>query len=301
MTFYSGTHDPSVKPSIEIRFYNSSNVEIGTPAIHTITTDIDVTGSLGGPYTLSATAPTGVSYLKVIFRDPSTTKAGAKGDALCLRLATPIPTGTPTRTGTTTPTPTRTATATATATSTATPTPPCAVATGGTYIDAETYTSGSNLGATYFFAGVKSSLAGYVGTGYLQTGTTQNQLDFSDVNTNPGNYERYNYRLTFPTAGTYKVWIRGWAPSSNENSVTIGVDGTAVGALTENTFTTWVWTNTLYNASGANTITISTPGVHTINVWPREANHLLDGIYLTTTSTVPTGGTPSGAKVCKGS
>jgi len=41
--------------------------------------------------------------------------------------------------------------------------------------------------------------------------------------------------------------------------------------------------------------------VHTINVWPREANHLLDGIYLTTTSTVPTGGTPSGAKVCKGS
>jgi len=84
MTFYSGTHDPSVKPTIEIRFYNSSNTEIGTPAIHTITTDIDVTGAVGGPYTLRATAPSGVSYLKVIFRDPSTTRAGAKGDALCL-------------------------------------------------------------------------------------------------------------------------------------------------------------------------------------------------------------------------
>jgi hypothetical protein len=85
MTFYSGTHDPSVHPSIEIRFYNSSKVEIGTPAIHTITTDIDITGSLGGPYTLSVTAPATVSYLKVIFRDPSTTRAGAKGDAVCLK------------------------------------------------------------------------------------------------------------------------------------------------------------------------------------------------------------------------
>ena len=84
MTFYSGTHDPSVNPTISIRFYNSADVEIGTRATHTITTDIDVTGSLGGPYTLTGTAPTGVSYLKVVFRDPSTTRAGAKGDSVCL-------------------------------------------------------------------------------------------------------------------------------------------------------------------------------------------------------------------------
>jgi hypothetical protein len=47
MTFYSGTHDPSKQPKVEIRFYNSSNVEIGTAAIQTITTDIDVTGRWG--------------------------------------------------------------------------------------------------------------------------------------------------------------------------------------------------------------------------------------------------------------
>jgi len=84
LTFYSGTHDPSVNPTIAIRFFNASDNQIGTPAVHTITTDIDVTGSLGGPYTLSATAPSGVSYLKVIFRDPSSTRAGAKGDSVCL-------------------------------------------------------------------------------------------------------------------------------------------------------------------------------------------------------------------------
>jgi hypothetical protein len=134
MTFYSGTHNPSVNPTIEIRFYNAANTEIGTPAIHTITTDIDITGSLGGPYMLSATAPAGVSYLKVIFRDPSTTRAGAKGDSVCLttsatptptRTATPTATATPTKTATptSTATPTVTATATRTATPTATATP----------------------------------------------------------------------------------------------------------------------------------------------------------------------------------
>jgi len=95
MTFFSGTHDPSKHPTIAIRFYNSSNVEIGQAAIHTITTDVDITGSLGGPYLLSATAPVGVSYLKVILQDPSTTRAAAKGDAACLRVSTPTPTRTP--------------------------------------------------------------------------------------------------------------------------------------------------------------------------------------------------------------
>lgn len=86
MTFYSGTHTPSVQPTIAIRFYNSSNVEVGTPAIHIITKDIDGS-TLGGPYTLSATAPSGATSLRVIFTDPSSSGsgAGAKGDALCLQ------------------------------------------------------------------------------------------------------------------------------------------------------------------------------------------------------------------------
>jgi len=124
MTLRSGTHDPSVNPTVEIRFYNASDVEIGTAAIHTITTDIDVTNALGGPFTLSGTAPSGVSYLKVILRDPSSTRAGSKADALCLTAATPTPTrtstGTATRTGTVTQTATRTATSTGTATLTGT-------------------------------------------------------------------------------------------------------------------------------------------------------------------------------------
>jgi hypothetical protein len=88
MTFYSGSHEPSKQPTIAIRFYDGSGIEIGTGAIHTITSDIDTSG-MGGPYTLSGTAPEGAANLRVIFTDPASTAtpfvyAGAKGDALCL-------------------------------------------------------------------------------------------------------------------------------------------------------------------------------------------------------------------------
>jgi len=85
MTFYSGTHDPSKHPTIAIRFYNAAGTEIGTPAIHTITSDLEISG-LGGPYTLNATAPAGAAKLRVIFTDPAYSTAGAKGDALCLQV-----------------------------------------------------------------------------------------------------------------------------------------------------------------------------------------------------------------------
>ena len=88
MTFYSGTHNPSKQPTIAIRFYDGSGNEIGTPAVHTITSNLDVSG-VGGPYTLSGTAPAGAASLRVIFTDPArphpSAYAGAKGDALCLK------------------------------------------------------------------------------------------------------------------------------------------------------------------------------------------------------------------------
>jgi hypothetical protein len=92
MTFYSGTHDPSKEPTIAIRFYNGST-EIGTPAIHTITKDID-NSTLDGPYTLTGIAPADATSLRVIFTDPGSTVtpfvyAGAKGDSLCLTRVPP--------------------------------------------------------------------------------------------------------------------------------------------------------------------------------------------------------------------
>jgi hypothetical protein len=197
--------------------------------------------------------------------------------------STPPPTATPSTASTPAPTPT------------STPAAACAVNPNGTYVDAEKFSGRVNTGAPYSFAGMSSAQAGFVGTGYLKTGATQNQLSYSNVNSAPGSYERYDYQLNFPTTGTYTVWIRGWSANSNENSIYIGLDGTAVGALTELTYGVWNWTKTIYN--GTNTVTVATPGLHTIHLWPREYNHLLDGFYLTKTTTVPSGGIPSGATV----
>ena len=84
LTFFSGTHQPWDKPTIELRFYNWWRQEIGLPATHVITTDIDKTGRLGGPYALTGKAPYGAAYAKVILRDAVGHGAGAKADALCL-------------------------------------------------------------------------------------------------------------------------------------------------------------------------------------------------------------------------
>ena len=173
----------------------------------------------------------------------------------------------------------------------ATPTT-CNIDATGTYIDAENNTGSANPAAPYSFLGIATDADG---TTYLQTGSTQNQIDYSDVNANPASYERYDYMLNFLTAGTYRVWIRGSGADGSSNSIFIGVDGVAVGALTENSTGQWVWTNAPQN--GTTSIAIGSPGVHTINVWPREHNHLLDGIFLTTTAAVPSGGIPSGATV----
>ena len=138
MSFYSGSHTPNNLQTIEIRFYNTSNVDLGSAAIHTVVHDLESDNLVGGPYTLSAVAPANTSYLKVILRDKDTSgNAYTKADAMCLtqsstptptKTNTPVPaTNTPTKTNTPTSTPTKTNTpiSTPTKTPTATSTSTC--------------------------------------------------------------------------------------------------------------------------------------------------------------------------------
>ena len=98
LTFYSGSHVPQDQ-TVKLQYYNASNVALGTAVVHTITSDLEVTG-FGGPYTLTlGAAPTDAKYLRI-----SVSANGhdyAKVDALCLKAqpGTPPPsapgTGTP--------------------------------------------------------------------------------------------------------------------------------------------------------------------------------------------------------------
>ncbi|HVN86257.1 MAG TPA: SdrD B-like domain-containing protein [Candidatus Binatia bacterium] len=140
---------------------------------------------------------------------------------------------------------------------------------------------------------------GFNGTSYLLTGATGNTNTIATLNGHQSQYERYDYQLDFPATGTYTIWIRGYASSTSANSLFVGLDGTATGALTEGSTGAWVWTNTTTGIGSVNTITISSAGLHTISVWAREAGHRFDGFFLTSTSvgTTPSGGIPNGAAV----
>jgi hypothetical protein len=92
--------------------------------------------------------------------------------------------------------------------------------------------------------------------------------------------------------------MKGYAASKSGDSLFIGLDGTCVGALRETPsgcsgtecdpfLNTWLWTNTIQN--GINTIDVGTAGPHTLNIWVRERDHLVDGIYITQGTETPTG------------
>ena len=159
----------------------------------------------------------------------------------------------------------------------------CDIDPAGTYIEAENYTSLVNGSGPATFV-VDSTQAGYNGTGYLRAsgGST----------TEPPENMRADYTVNFTTTGTYYVWYRGWSDNGGANSVFIGLDGTWVGALKNDDHDEWIWSNNIQ--TGVNTINVATAGWHTINLWVREANQWIDGIYITQDAGAIPGGTSIG-------
>ncbi len=97
----------------------------------------------------------------------------------------------------------------------------------------------------------------------------------SDVEANAA---RMSYEVTFTTTGTYRIWIRGASTTSQgyaSDSCHAGIDGVAQALYLDypnNGSYQWV----------AGTISVSSPGVHTINVFMREDGFTADKILLTT-------------------
>ena len=95
------------------------------------------------------------------------------------------------------------------------------------------------------------------------------------------------YNIDFTTTGTYNLWLRGYADTNSDNSVHFGINGTP--ASTADRVETdpsivdqWTWTNDTRDGATA-TITITTPGTYTLNMWMREDGFRIDKIILTTT------------------
>ncbi len=153
----------------------------------------------------------------------------------------------------------------------------CEVVPGGTYIEAEHYTETVDQGTAVFVE--ESGVLGHNGSGYLRSSGGAGGGC-------PAVHEGKEYLVKFPAAGTYKVWVRGYAANGKSNSIFIGFDGECRGSIKEVVFNQWVWTNATNN--GVGTISVPAGGEYVINLWIRENGHLVDGIYITTGSETPT-------------
>jgi hypothetical protein len=156
------------------------------------------------------------------------------------------------------------------------PTKPCTVLT----LEAENYSLRINSSFSTHKWVLNTSVGGYLGGGYMyvlpNSGTTNNPPDY--VTRSP----ELRYNVTIPEAGTYYVWVRGYAASASDDSVHVGVDY-ASNRNSENlsNFGTgsWRWSNTRMDGGVAN-MTL-TEGRHVLDVWMREDGFLLDKLVLT--------------------
>jgi hypothetical protein len=136
---------------------------------------------------------------------------------------------------------------------------------------------------------------GYVGDSAMQS--VPNSWLRVDSNI-AANSPRMDYEVEFATAVTLNVWVRGLGLSGSRDSVWVGVDGddSAV-LLISPTRDNYGWET----ATGQLTVPA---GVHTINVWMREDGTIVDRLFLTPLSTVPSGDGPpesprgSGRAIC---
>lgn len=104
---------------------------------------------------------------------------------------------------------------------------------------------------------------------------------------------RLDFEVDFATTGAYRIHVRMLGPNGDDDSVRLGVDGTILttGGVGVTTGTAWSWQSASSTSVQAD-FTVSTPGVHTINVWMRENGTLVDKLVITTGS-APSGSGPN--------
>jgi hypothetical protein len=193
----------------------------------------------------------------------------------------PSPTGTLTETPTQIE-PTSTVTPTVpTATATITPTVPTEVPSNEIWLEAECGTVGSNFEV---HADGSASNGGYVEVqnGYNSTGSAPQDV--------PANRVRLTFSLD--EAGTYRVWGRVQAPSANDDSFWVRIDGSSTWYQWNNIEPggNWHWDEVHDSEHGDTVVDFNlAAGSHTLDFAYREDGTRLDKVYITNTGDTPSG------------
>ncbi|MBK8972758.1 MAG: hypothetical protein IPM37_16015 [Hahellaceae bacterium] len=121
----------------------------------------------------------------------------------------------------------------------------------------------------------------------------------------PNGYEGFvtdaaaaTYKVNFPAAGTWYVWVRGNGPDGTSDSLHVGIDGTpdmAMSALTGfYPREAWAWGNKENATKVAVYVTVPTAGEHVFNIWMRESGLGVDKFILTQNSAYKPGASTLG-------
>ncbi len=99
------------------------------------------------------------------------------------------------------------------------------------------------------------------------------------TNTSP----ELRYSISFTNTGTYYVWLRGYAETSENVSVYVGLNGasTTSSEIDLTKLAVWTWANTAGGTNPPVSITVSNTGTNTFHIWMRDAGFRLDRILLT--------------------
>ncbi|MEM6394652.1 MAG: hypothetical protein AAF797_17945, partial [Planctomycetota bacterium] len=109
-----------------------------------------------------------------------------------------------------------------------------------------------------------------------------------------GNAAHLQYQINFTQTGTHHVWLRGQdygSTTGQGDSVHVGLNGSAVNSadrITGFNAGSWSWSESTMDGPTA-TLNITTPGLHTLDVWMREDGFALDKILLTTSNSYSPG------------
>ncbi len=123
-----------------------------------------------------------------------------------------------------------------------------------------------------------AAIGGFGGTGLVQVLPNNGTSVATNWTTSS---PELRYTVNFSNAGTYYVWLRGYAETAENVAVYVGLDGAspAQAQITLPRTGTWSWSNGTDGAVVA--ITVPAPGEHTLNLWMADSGFALDRLVLT--------------------
>ena len=152
-------------------------------------------------------------------------------------------------------------------------------------IEAESSTNRTarTLGGVSYAWTTDSATPGFTGSGYIEA----YPADDTSTQTVASGWEttspQINYSVTFSNAGTYYVWIRGFAGDAASAGVYVGLNGTSLPSARIDIaqYNVWAWANTAAGSSVPVSLSIPSAGTYTLNLWMRDAWLDIDRLLLT--------------------